>query len=442
MEFAADPAGEVWNADRSEVTRTRSLLTGCAFAFQPELSAPILARAQEAAMPVMSDTPPADPQPPLPDPEPAPTPAPEPAPPAGLDSLQADLIAMRGELARIAGATAGPAPTRFRSLGEIVHAAARDDARPYTLPRDPLGGGVVLLRAWTDTTFADVPGLLPKQRLSELMQVVDASQPLVDAAGTLPPPTRLTYTYPQITQRPQVAAQTAEKTEIASREIKIVDATAPVSTFAGGTDVSIQVIQLSEPSYLEIQAQLYAEEMARATDAAAIVAYAAAVPATHKVSIGAVATAWNQELFDLAALIATDSRRFPDRLVLSVDLWAKLGGAADSDGRPLFPAMAASNPVGSASLTSPEGEVRALRYTVDPNFPADRGAMFASAAFRAGLGPVQTMTVDVPRLLGRDYAMFRFGAFAAVDPNGLGLFATGVAPTAEEGTEEPAAKKK
>ena len=137
--------------------------------------------------------------------------------------------------------------------------------------------------------------------------------------------------------------------------------------------MSVQVLQLSDPAYLTIEGQLYAEEMARATDVAAYGIYDAAVPALHNVSIGAVATGWNQALFNLAALILTDSRRFPDRLILSTDLWAKLGGAADADGRPLFTAASPSNPVGTVDLTGPDGEVRGLGFTVDPNFPADRG---------------------------------------------------------------------
>ena len=39
------------------------------------------------------------------------------------------------------------------------------------------------------------------------------------------------------------------------------------------------------------------------------------------------------------------------------------------------------------------------------------------------------MTADVPKLLGQDRAVFRFAAFPVVDANGLGMFATGTAPT-------------
>ena len=44
VEAMADPGGEVWSPDRSEVTRTRGYLGGLAFAFHPAHEAPILAR--------------------------------------------------------------------------------------------------------------------------------------------------------------------------------------------------------------------------------------------------------------------------------------------------------------------------------------------------------------------------------------------------------------
>jgi len=289
IEALADPAGEIWNAGRTEVTRTRAELCGVAFTFQPAHHAPILARQMENPdMETDPTTPPAD--------APAavatlPTPAPSP------DAATAETVELRRELATLsARLPAVPARARFAGLGELMHAASRDLTRE--LPRDPMGSGVAIHRALLDVTSADVPGIMPPQQIRELYDVIDANQPLADAAGTAPAPTRLTYEYPHVTARPLVAAQAAEKGDIASRETKISTATAPVLTLAGGEDTSVQVIQLSDPSYLEIQGQLYAEEMARATDAAAYAAYTAA--AGHNVSIGLTVPGWIPALFDPA----------------------------------------------------------------------------------------------------------------------------------------------
>ena len=186
--------------------------------------------------------------------------------------------------------------------------------------------------------------------------------------------------------------------------------------------------------------ELYLEAMAVATDNLAWQVYASAVPAAHKRSLGTAASGWNAALFDLAGDILVAHRALPNRLVISSDIWAVWGGAADTEGRPLFTVTAPANPVGRVSLTSTDGEVRELSFVVDPNLPADRGALFDANAFRAALGPVQTLTADVPAKLGRDYAVFRFGAFLPVDASGLGMFSLGSAPTAREGKSDDDSK--
>jgi len=419
IEALADPAGEVWNPGRTEVTRTRAELCGVAFTFQPAHNAPILARQEGTIMETETLTPDAI----------APPPAPSP------DAAAAETVELRRELATLAGRLpAQPARARFGTLGELILAASNDIARE--LPRDLVmnSGGVPIERALADVTSADVPGIMHAQQIHNLYDVIDAAMPLVDAAGKAPAPTSLSYVYPQITQRPLVALQTGEKVEIASRDTKIVDATAPVQTYAGGEDTSVQVLQLSTPAYAQIRGQLYAEEMARVTDVAAYTAYIAAN--TVNASIGTDPKLWVTKLFELAGTILTNSKRFPNRLVLSTDLWVKIGGAVDADGRPIFTSSGATNPAGTATLTGPTGDVRGLSFVVDPHLPADRGLMFPSDAFLAGLGPVQTMTADVPRLLGQDYAMFRFGAFLPIAPNALGLFASGTAPTTASSQSE------
>lgn len=403
--------GEVWSADRSTVTRTRGFLAGVAFAFYPAHDAPIIAR-QETPM---SDTP-----------APETTDTPAPAVPASVDVLQAEMVELRRALT--SATPAAPARPRFESVGELMHAAVLDTDR--ALPRDRMGGGVpigMLERAFTDILTSNIGGLVPPQRLAEFFDVIAPMQPLVEAAGTAPPPESMTYEYPKIGVRPLVGAQATQKTEVSSRVTSITTGTATVQTLAGGNDVSVQAIQLSRPSFLEVLAQLYAEEMARATDAAAYAAYD--VAATVNSSIGVAATGWNQAFFNMAATIYTGSKRWPDRIGLAPDLWAKVGGAADATGRPLFTANSPSNPVGTATLSSPSGDIRDMSFFVDSNFPADRGVMFASSAFRVALGPVQTLTVDVPRLLGRDIAVFRFAAVLPIDGAAMALFATGTAPT-------------
>jgi HK97 family phage major capsid protein len=411
IEMRPEPGGEIWSPDRTAVTRTRALIRGLAFTPTPAHDAPILAREG-----TMEETPTEE--------TPAPVAVREAPAPAGFAELQAEVQEMRAALMRNAPT---PAPTwQYRDIGELWHAAV-SSAKGEWQDIDPVGHGPVLMRAWTDITTTDVPGLLPPQQLKEIWDVIRTGQPLVEAAGSAPAPTSKSITYPSITLRPTVATQATEKTLIASSDSTVVTKTATVATFAGGNDISIQVIDWSDPSVLALLSLLYAEALAKATDQAAYVVYD--TNATINSSIGTAANAWVTKFFDLAGQILNASGRFPDRIVLSTDLWVKIGGAVDSDGRPLFTSTSPTNPAGSASLRGPTGDVRELPFVVDPYFPADRGVMFASSAFRASLGPVSTMSVDVPSKLGRDVAWYRYGAFLAVDPSAMAMFATGTAPT-------------
>lgn len=433
VEFQPVDGGEVWNAERSEVTRTRAALTGVAFAFQPAHDSPILATRED---PTMTDT--LDAVSPASE-TPAPAPSPSVAGPVSVDAVRGELDELRRAVVEVGrgGAMVTSTPPRYRSLGDMMQGAARGDLAGSEWI-DPEGRGAYLTRAIVDVTTTDVPGLIPRPAVAAFYQAISAAQPLVEAAGTFPlPDSGMDVTFPSVTTRPSVAQQVTEKTDVASVKTQVARVSVPVITLAGGEDTSIQVILRSDPSYLTLMGQLYAEAMAIATDSYAYARYdAATLPAGHLASIGTAATGWVAAIANLAGLILKDSKRLPNRMVVSVDLWQKLVGAADADGRPLFPNTSPSNPVGDSSLASTEGNLRGLTWSVDPNFPTDRGVLFNSQAFVMGLGPVQTMTADSPTKLGRDYAMFRFGAACAIDAAGMAMFATGTAPTTTGGTED------
>lgn len=349
------------------------------------------------------------------------------APPAGpgMDEMQHQLVVMRSAMLTLVDRQRTPAVPRIESWGQWLRASAAGELTAADFQ--------ALNRALVDVTTGDIPGLIPRAVIAQIMDIIAANQVLADAMGQVPlPDSGMSIDYPQVTARPTVAPQTAEKTDIASAKTHVARQSANLFTLAGGEDVSIQAILRSQPAYLQLMGELYVEAMAIATNAQAWTSYLAVVPAAHKVSIGAAATGWNQALFDLAALVLTDHRALPTSLVISVDMWAKFGGATDTEGRPIFTNVGMVNPMGTARLTSTEGDVRELAFRVDPQAPADRGALFDPAAHRAALGGVQTLTADVPAKLGRDYAVFRFGTFLPIDPMGTSLFSTGLAPTQEE----------
>jgi hypothetical protein len=230
----------------------------------------------------------------------------------------------------------------------------------------------------------------------------------------------MSFTYPVLTQRPLVGQVTGEKVQIPSRKITVGRETAEVLTWAGGEDVSIQVIQRSDPSYLALSGELYAEAMALATEQDAYATISAAVTATTTLPAAVGGDAgWLPALVGLAGDMLTGSRLFPDTLVCGTDVWVAAAGAVGTDGRPLFAARNAQNALGSASLVSTSLDLAGLTLTVSPILPADEAVYGNRRAFTTALGGVQTMSADVPALLGRDYAIYQFGAMFVRRPAAL-----------------------
>lgn len=338
---------------------------------------------------------------------------------AGTEAL-ASVPAGAPPARREAGAPARGAPGEaFRSWGEYASAVSFGtvDADTRTAVETlALDWSIEHSRALVDVTTADVPGIVPPAWIRTLADTIITAMPFVSAFSQAPlPDVGMTLTYPKIATRPLVGKQTAEKTDIASRKTTITSATAPVVTYGGGEDVSVQVLQRTDPSYLGLMLELYAEQMAIVTDVdavnAAITALGAVVP------LGTAATGWNAALANVIAGILTTSRLMPNVFVMGTTMWSAFAGAADATGRPLFPNAAPTNPMGQTSFTSTSGDVRGLTFVVDPAVPASNGVIGHTSSFTSLLGPVQTLSADNVSKLGTDYAVFRFAAFAVRRPD-------------------------
>lgn len=311
------------------------------------------------------------------------------------------------------------AAERFRSWGEYAAAVARGEVEAEqreAVDDASLTYMIEHARAFVDVTTADVPGIVPPVWIRTIADTISASQPFIQAFSQLPlPDVGMTLTYPRITTRPLVGKQTTQKTEVSSRKTTISSNTANVATYGGGEDVSVQVLQRTDPSYLGLMLELYAEAMAIVTDTDAIAAALAAFGAP--VAIGTVGSGFNAKVAQVISGLLTASRLMPDVFVMGTDMWGAFAGAADADGRPLFPSSSPMNPIGQTSYTSTAGDMRGLTFVVDPNMTSTLGVIGNRVAFTSLLGAVQTLSVDNASRLGRDYAVFRFASFIIRRPD-------------------------
>lgn len=213
-----------------------------------------------------------------------------------LDELEPQIVdavadVERRQAARDASALirAGSTSPVLAPAGDVVPTAPAGDAVPVyrtfaEYARDALicrfdmiagaaGGRAIrdaagerLERAVVHTTTADVPGLLPPQHISQIMQLISRRRPLVEATRRLALSAGK-ITYPRITSKPTVGKQPAEKQEGASTELTVIMVEKVAVTFLGAGNLSWQTIQWSTPDALALWFDLAAEDYARKTEA-------------------------------------------------------------------------------------------------------------------------------------------------------------------------------
>lgn len=122
---------------------------------------------------------------------------------------------------------------------------------------------------------SDVPGIVPTQYLTQIMQQIDKSRPLVDAANKVALNSGKLQ-WPVITTRPQVGKQAAEKTEAGNGAMVVGFDDSVADTYLAAANFSWQTVQWSNPDALALWFDLAAASYAQQTDAAAGAVLAAA----------------------------------------------------------------------------------------------------------------------------------------------------------------------
>jgi HK97 family phage major capsid protein len=139
-----------------------------------------------------------------------------------------------------------PGPVEYRSasgyaLDRWKAALGNDDAKSRL---------DIYERAAAHQTTGDNPGIIPSNLIEPILNYVDVARPIVGAIG----PQNLSGSgyISRVTQHTQVAKQTAEKTELASRKMTITKTAIDAATFGGYVNVSRQNVDWSSPNALDV----------------------------------------------------------------------------------------------------------------------------------------------------------------------------------------------
>lgn len=233
-----------------------------------------------------------------------------------------------------------------------------------------------LVAALDVATVAENIGVVPPTYLRDLIGIIDDSMPFADSLeqGTLPASGMKFY-------RPVVGVQattaiTAEGVELDSTDTTITSLEIDVVKIGGANIINAELVERSDPSYVDVLLRELAASWAQKADAYAF-----------SIALGAPGTSSGATLYAGIADGIADAygvlRRTPNRFLADNGNFAELLAAVDLQGRPLFAAAAPMNAAGLMTQGSTAGTIAGLGLVVDPNIDTGtgvKGVVYASDA--------------------------------------------------------------
>jgi HK97 family phage prohead protease len=243
-----------------------------------------------------------------------------------------------------------------------------------------------LMAALQVATVAENTGMVPPTYLKDVIGIIDSSRPFIDSIerAALPASGMKIFT-PKLGTQATVAL-TAEGAEFSSTDTTVTFQEDNVVKFAGAGKLDVELVDRSDPSFLDLYLRELAASYAQKTDAyAATIAADGADSSTgatiYKSIADGIADSYGVMRFTPNKLLVAPSGGY-----VNID-YANLLGAVDGSGRPLFAAAVVQNAAGLISQGSTQGTVAGLDLVVDPNYTGNTGnakvaMVYPSAAMR------------------------------------------------------------
>lgn len=227
-----------------------------------------------------------------------------------------------------------------------------------------------LVAALQVATVAENTGMVPPTYLKDVIGIIDSSRPFIDSIerAALPAAGMKIFT-PKLGTQATVAL-TAEGAEFSSTDTTVTFQEDTVVKFAGAGKLDLELVDRSDPSFLDLYLRELAASYAQKTDA-----YAAQIASQNATASS------SSTIYKAIALGIADSfgvvRATPNRLLVAntggedgID-FSGLLGAVDTTGRPIYAAAVPQNANGLISQGSTAGTVAGLSLVVDANYTGD-----------------------------------------------------------------------
>jgi HK97 family phage prohead protease len=257
-----------------------------------------------------------------------------------------------------------------------------------------------LVAALEIATVTENTGVVPPNYLREIIGIIDDSRPFINSIERAAlPATGMKVFTPKLGAQATVAV-TAEGAEFDSTDTAVTFQEDNIVKFAGANIINVELLDRSDPSFLDLLLRELAASYAQKTDAyAANIACESSPSSTgstiYKAIAEGIADSYEEMRFTPNNLLVA-----PSGGASNID-FAGLLGAEDGNDRPLFAAAAPQNAGGLITQGSTNGTVAGLNLVVDPNYTGNNlgsklALVYPSAAMRfheSGLLQLRTNVV-------------------------------------------------
>jgi hypothetical protein len=280
-------------------------------------------------------------------------------------------------------------------------------------------GDEEMARALADAVTGDVPEIVRPAWLDRIIGIMPSARTAITAFGRQGlPDSGMEFNWPLFTEGydGRVGVQATEKTEVTSKKIALESAKATIKTYAGGLDISYQLLKRSSPSFKEAALRILAIAWAIETEKAFATALGALtgkgeveVPAAPTDPAAAIYAA----VLEASAKVEDATGVGAEFVLAGSDAWLAWGSV-------LLPARYGTQNVAGVS------DARSLRVEVS-GLPVIRakslepGAIYVSNGLTGAWhedGPFSAEQ-DVIAKLGMDVAYWSLGAAAFYIPAGI-----------------------
>lgn len=241
-------------------------------------------------------------------------------------------------------------------------------------------------------------GFTPTQYLKDIVSVQgNFGRPAVECVTReVAPDKGMLIHRPKFTTYPVVTSE-SEGGAVANTDAVSEYLTCTLSKYSGMQTLSIELLERSDPGFLDSVVNELKNNYLKVTDTAVVTALTAG--GTAATAVAATSAGIISYISTEAPLAYTSSSYFAKNYLAGSSQWSLLLGAVDSTGRPIYSAGAPMNSGGVSSTTSAKGNVMGLDLYVDRNVTAttiDESAfIIAPEAMTVFESPTAFMSVNV-----------------------------------------------